>query len=77
MEDEESFCRNPKQEINSCNLRVEELEARIRNLEAVSPKKYPEVKFLTYKDRKRILVRLKSLIFMCIRCFTILTDPFC
>lgn len=37
-------------------LRIKELETRLKELEYRIPKKYPEIKFLTYKDRKRILV---------------------
>ncbi|XP_066975809.1 UDP-glucuronic acid decarboxylase 1 [Macrobrachium rosenbergii] len=36
--------------------RIKELEERLREIEFRIPKKYPEVKFLTYKDRKRILI---------------------
>lgn len=36
--------------------KIKELETRLKELEHNIPKKYPEVKFLTYKDRKRILV---------------------
>lgn len=35
---------------------LEDLEARLMYLETRFAKKYPDVKFLTYKDRKRILV---------------------
>ncbi|CAF4464224.1 unnamed protein product, partial [Rotaria sp. Silwood2] len=43
--------------INICQQeeRIEVLEKRIKDLEA-RQQQYPEVKFLTYKDRKRILV---------------------
>lgn len=37
-------------------LKIQELEKRLKDIEYRIPKKYPEVKFLTYKDRKRILV---------------------
>ncbi|KAK4318517.1 hypothetical protein Pmani_010485 [Petrolisthes manimaculis] len=36
--------------------KIQELEKRLRDIEFRIPKKYPEVEFLTYKDRKRILV---------------------
>lgn len=42
---------------SSSLLRMAELEERIAQLEETVVKKYPEVKFLTYQDRKRILVR--------------------
>ncbi|CAF1537757.1 unnamed protein product [Rotaria sp. Silwood1] len=43
--------------INQCQQeeRIQALEKRIKDLEA-RQQQYPEVKFLTYKDRKRILV---------------------
>jgi len=41
---------------DSCPSSLKKLEERIRDLESRVPKKYPEVKFLSYKDRKRILV---------------------
>lgn len=55
MEDSESVCTQ-KPTKNVCSERILELEDRIKELESTAPKKYPEVKFLTYKDRKRILV---------------------
>jgi hypothetical protein len=48
--------KSPASDSESSASKIEELEDRIRDLEARSPKKYPDVKFLTYKDRKRILV---------------------
>jgi len=36
--------------------KVTRLERMIRELESRMPKKYPDVKFLSYKDRKRILI---------------------
>lgn len=47
------------QEITSLDdalLKIKNLEERLKDIEYRIPKKYPEVKFLTYKDRKRILV---------------------
>lgn len=43
-----------KKKVSQNNL--EDLEARLLYLETRFAKKYPDVKFLTYKDRKRILV---------------------
>lgn len=37
-------------------IRIKNLEQRLKDIEYRIPKKYPEVNFLTYKDRKRILV---------------------
>lgn len=45
--------------------KIQELEKRLRDIEYRIPKKYPEVEFLTYKDRKRILVSVE-LLFLCI-----------
>lgn len=42
--------------------KIQELEKRLRDIEYRIPKKYPEVEFLTYKDRKRILVSVKLLL---------------
>lgn len=36
--------------------KIKALEQRLKDIEYRIPKKYPEVNFLTYKDRKRILV---------------------
>lgn len=45
-------------EIYHLNLRVKELEEKLETLTARVPKRYPEVKFLNYLKRKRILVRV-------------------
>ncbi|KAG0718340.1 UDP-glucuronic acid decarboxylase 1 [Chionoecetes opilio] len=37
-------------------LKIESLEQRLKEIEYRIPKKYPEVNFLTYKDRKRVLI---------------------
>ena len=59
--DSEGWCTdsksNSKIEIESPS-KIAQLEERIKELESRSPKKYPDVKFLTYQDRKRILVRM-------------------
>jgi len=49
-------CSKPQSGDQACDSRLLQLEERIRDLESRVPKNYPEVKFLTYKDRKRILV---------------------
>ena len=43
--------------LDEAAVRIQQLEERLREIELRVPKKYPEVKFLTYRDRKRILVR--------------------
>ena len=61
-EDNEENALNGNEE-KSHSKKIEEnfkdLEKRIKELEKKSPKKYPEVKFLTNKDRKRILVSIQ------------------
>lgn len=42
--------------LDDASLRIRELEEKIDTLEARVPKKYPEVKFLNYLARKRILI---------------------
>lgn len=41
---------------NDASERIQELEEKLQTLEARIPKTYPEVKFLNYLNRKRILV---------------------
>lgn len=41
-------------------IKIKDLEKRLKDIEYRIPKKYPEVNFLTYKDRKRILVSFLS-----------------
>lgn len=42
--------------------KINHLEKKIKNLESRTVKTYPDVKFLNYKDRKRILV---SILLLC------------
>lgn len=50
---------NDKNEfLNEASQRIQELEDKLQSLEARIPKTYPEVKFLNYLTRKRILVSL-------------------
>lgn len=42
-------------------VKIEALEQRLKDIEYRIPKKYPEVNFLTFKDRKRILVSFLNL----------------
>lgn len=42
--------------LNDASERIQELEVKLQTLEARIPKTYPEVKFLNYLNRKRILV---------------------
>lgn len=45
-----------KQELKEAKARIEQLEKKIAILEGRIPQKYPDVKYLGYKERKRILV---------------------
>ncbi|XP_028036877.1 UDP-glucuronic acid decarboxylase 1 [Bombyx mandarina] len=45
-----------KHELAEAKNRIQELEKKIAILEGRMPQKYPEVKFLGYKERRRILV---------------------
>lgn len=47
---------HPVTTLDEAALRIQELEDRLKEIEYRIPKKYPEIKFLTYKDRKRILI---------------------
>lgn len=47
---------NSKQELQEAKARIEVLEKKLAILEGRIPQKYPEVKYLGYKERKRILV---------------------
>ncbi|MCL4119008.1 UNVERIFIED_CONTAM: hypothetical protein GTU68_017892 [Idotea baltica] len=43
-------------QLNEALDRIVVLEKKVKNLQVKSVKSYPDVKFLTYKDRKRILI---------------------
>lgn len=45
-------------ELHSAKKQILELERKIQELEGRIPRKYPDVTFLNYKNRKRILVSL-------------------
>lgn len=45
-------------EIMEAQMMIRKLEAKIRQLEGRMPRKHPDVNFLNYKNRKRILVSL-------------------
>ncbi|XP_042861995.1 UDP-glucuronic acid decarboxylase 1-like isoform X1 [Penaeus japonicus] len=47
---------NSIKNLDDAMTKIHELEKRLKEIEYRVPKKYPEVKFLTYKDRKRILI---------------------
>uniref|UniRef100_A0A2C9LPS8 Uncharacterized protein n=1 Tax=Biomphalaria glabrata TaxID=6526 RepID=A0A2C9LPS8_BIOGL len=60
--------RPPRSASDTLEEEIKMIEAKIRNIEQ-GKKSYPEVKFLTYKDRKRILVSAVVLIFDSCVCF--------
>lgn len=58
---EEKLIQNQKDVINQLNSlkhKMSELEISLEQAELRVPKEFPSVKFLNYKDRKRILVIL-------------------
>lgn len=58
--EDSSLGRNQISDLSEAKKRIEELEEKLRNIEAMVndriPKNFPTVKFLNYKNRKRILV---------------------
>lgn len=52
-----------KRELVEAKSRIDQLEKKIAILEGRVPQKFPDVKFLGYKERKRILVTYK--LFIC------------
>lgn len=57
MESSENL-ESTKQELQDAKARLELLEQKLAVLEGRIPQKYPDVEYLGYKDRKRILVRI-------------------
>lgn len=47
---------NSVKNMDEAKKRIFELESKLRELEARMPKKHPDVRFLNYQARKRILV---------------------
>lgn len=45
-----------KRELQEAKTRIEQLEKKLAILEGRIPQKYPDVQYLGYKERKRILV---------------------
>lgn len=60
--DSESNVNKDKEELKEAKTRIEQLEKKIAILEGRIPEKYPDVKYLGYKERKRILVIMHILI---------------
>lgn len=53
-----------KQELQDAKARLELLEQKLAVLEGRIPQKYPDVEYLGYKDRKRILVCIIYIFFI-------------
>ena len=74
---EERLLKNQKDVVNemtSLKNKISELEISLEQAEFRVPKTFPNVKFLNYKDRKRILVNTKQYVvpnfsthFICIK----------
>lgn len=69
---EKESAASPNSEIKEAFYKIDQLEKKIKSLETRTVKKYPDVKFLTYKDRRRILVgfRIFIQIFSCYNFFS-------
>ena len=50
------FSADNSQDLQKALSRISQLEVKLRDIEIKSPKKYADVVFLNYKDRKRIMV---------------------
>ena len=46
------------QDLQEAQKRIRELEKKIKDLEKRIPQRYPDVKYLNYRSRKRILVSI-------------------
>lgn len=47
-------------DVSDAKLRIKELEYKILQLETRIPRRFPDVTFLNYKNRKRILVKVEK-----------------
>lgn len=50
-------------QLRETNLKIKHLENRINMVHARSPKPFPDVKYLNYHNKRRILVRTELLFF--------------
>jgi hypothetical protein len=48
------------QSLQEAQKKIKELEKRVKDLEKRIPQRYPDVKYLNYRSRKRILVSIKN-----------------
>jgi peptidoglycan hydrolase CwlO-like protein len=53
------------QSLQEAQKKIKELERRIKGLEKRIPQRYPDVKYLNYRSRKRILVSIKKILHVC------------
>ncbi|XP_037939479.1 UDP-glucuronic acid decarboxylase 1 [Teleopsis dalmanni] len=55
-ENQQKLLRQQRIELQKAQEQLSRMEEKIRTLEATSPRKYQKVKYLNYKNRKRILI---------------------
>eukprot|EP00099_Drosophila_melanogaster_P021063 NP_648182.1 UDP-xylose synthase [Drosophila melanogaster] len=55
-EEQSSLIREQKAELQRTRENLARLEEQVRSLQTSTPRKYPKVKYLNYKNRKRILI---------------------
>ncbi|KAH8296691.1 hypothetical protein KR054_009862 [Drosophila jambulina] len=55
-EEQSSLIREQKEELQRTREHLAQLEEQIRSLQTSTPRKYQKVKYLNYKNRKRILI---------------------
>lgn len=55
-EEQSSLIREQKAELQRTRENLAKLEEQVRSLQTSTPRKYPKVKYLNYKNRKRILI---------------------
>lgn len=53
---QQAIIEQQRKELAEAKAKIREIEAKLGRLEANVPRKYPDVRFLNYKNRKRILV---------------------
>ncbi|CAD7092465.1 unnamed protein product [Hermetia illucens] len=53
---QQAIIEQQRKELAEAKAKIREIEAKLGRLEANVPRKYPDVRFLNYKNRKRILI---------------------
>jgi hypothetical protein len=56
------------QSLQEAQKKIKELEKKVRDLEKRIPQRYPDVRYLNYRSRKRILVSIKKILHVCSQC---------